>query len=480
MSEFDTRLLINGEFVAGEAPAEPAYEPARGIVLTDVASASTSQIEAAIVAAHAAYKSWSRRTPKERSAALLRIADLIEARAETLGRIESRNTGKPLRFVVGGEIGNVADVFRFFGTAVRNMPGTAGGDYRAAGLMSVMQRDAIGVVAQIAPWNYPLLMAAWKIAPAIAAGNAVVIKPSEFTPLSLIAMGQIFSEVLPPGVVNIVCGNGRDVGQPLISHDLVRMISLTGSVETGRHVLRAAAGPMIKRTHLELGGKAPVIVCADADLDKLVETLREASFYNAGQDCTAACRIFVERGIAQRLTDRLQALVGSLVYGQPERDDVEFGPLINARQQERVAGFVGRARREGDVMQGQAAETPGYFFAPTLVAAPIEAEIVQKEVFGPVVSITPFTSVQEAVDWANESECGLASSVWSRDAELATEIATALEYGVTWVNTHGNMTREMPHGGTRNSGYGSDLSMQSLLDYTQVKHVMTAHRWTRS
>jgi aminobutyraldehyde dehydrogenase len=473
MSEFSTRLFINGTFIAGEGKVETAFEPALGKPLSEVPSASPAQIEAAVQAAHRAYKDWSRRAPRERSAALLAIADAIEAKAETLAVVESRNAGKPLRFVRSGELANVADVFRFYGTAVRNMPAPAAGNYRGSARTSLVRRDPIGVIAQIAPWNYPLLMAAWKIAPAIAAGNAVVIKPSEMTPLSLLALAEIFAEILPAGVVNVVTGNGPDVGHALISHDLVRMISLTGDVRTGRAVLQAAAGPMIKRTHLELGGKAPVIVCADADLDKLVETLREASFYNAGQDCTAACRILAHRDVVQNLTDRLETMIGSLVYGRPERDDVEFGPVISARQQERVDGFVTRARAEGyDVMQGAAPEDDGYFFAPTLVAAPIEAEIVQKEVFGPVLSITPFDDNSQALDWANASEYGLGSSVWSQKTETAMEIANALEYGVTWINTHGVMATEMPHGGMKNSGYGSDLSMQSLIDYTQIRHLM--------
>lgn len=473
MTSFGTDLFINGAFVTGEGQAETAYDPARGSPLADVPSASSGQIDQAVTAAHHAYKDWSRRAPRERSAALLAIADAIESHAETLAAIESRNAGKPLRFARGGELANVADVFRFYGTAVRNMPAPAAGNYRGAGRTSLVRRDPIGVIAQIAPWNYPLLMAAWKIAPAIAAGNAVVIKPSELTPLSLLALARIFAEVLPPGVVNVVTGNGPDVGHHLISHDLVRMISLTGDVRTGRAVLQAAAGPMIKRTHLELGGKAPVVVCADADLDKVVETLREASFYNAGQDCTAACRILAHRDVVKSLTDRLQTMIGSLVYGRPERDDVEFGPVISARQQERVDGFVSRARTAGfDVMQGAAAEKEGFFFPPTLVAAPIEAEIVQKEVFGPVLSITPFDDNQQAVEWANASEYGLGSSVWSQRTETAMEIANALEYGVTWINTHGVMATEMPHGGMKNSGYGSDLSMQSLIDYTQIRHLM--------
>lgn len=473
---YETRLFINGDYVPGQGPALKSYEPATGKVLAEVASADRGQIDLAVTKAHAAFGQWSQTTPKERSRALLRIADAIEAHSKSLADVESANAGKPWRYVQAGELANVADVFRFFGTAIRNMPGTAANGYRSSRHTSMMRRDPLGVIASIAPWNYPLLMAAWKIAPAVAAGNAVVIKPSENTPLSLLLLASILGEFLPPGVVNVVCGDGPEVGQALITHPLVRMISLTGDVRTGRAVLKAAAGESIKRTHLELGGKAPVIVCADADLDVLVETLREASFYNAGQDCTAACRIFADKSIAKTLTDKLSGMIGSLVYGAPERNDVEFGPLITGAQRDRVAGFVDRARSAGaDIVAG--GKTPGgegYYYQPTLVAAPIDSEIVQKEVFGPVLTITAFDEPEQALGWANASEYGLASSVWSANSNQAMGIANRLEYGVTWVNTHGVFATEMPHGGMKNSGYGSDLSMQSLLDYTQVRHIMLA------
>jgi aminobutyraldehyde dehydrogenase len=472
----ETRLLIDGAYVAGQGPAETAFEPANGKVLAQVASADAGQVEQAVAAAHRAFGEWRKTTPKLRSRLLWAIADAVEANADALANVESRNAGKPVRFVKAAELANVADVFRFFATAARNVPGVAANGYRSDNMVSMLRRDPIGVVASIAPWNYPLLMAAWKLAPALAAGNTVVIKPSENTPLSLLALGGLINDILPKGVLNIICGNGRDVGQKLISHPLVRMISLTGDVRTGRAVLQAAAGETIKRTHLELGGKAPVIVLKDADLDALVETLREASFYNAGQDCTAACRIFVDRAIMSDLNARMRRMVDSLVYGAPERDDVEFGPLISKAQQERVAGFVSRAQSAGaDILSGGSmGEGDGFFHEPTLVQAGISSEIVQKEVFGPVVTITPFDTPEEALGWANASEYGLASSVWSRDASSAMSIANALEYGVTWINTHGVFATEMPHGGMKNSGYGSDLSMQSLLDYTQARHVMIA------
>lgn len=473
---YETRLFINGAYIAGNGAALPSHEPATGKLLAEVASADAGQIDLAVTSAHAAFAGWSKATPKERSRALLRIADAIEAQAEALADVEAVNAGKPWRYVKAGELANVADVFRFFGTAARNVPGTAANGFRSSRHTSILRRDPLGVIASIAPWNYPLLMAAWKIAPAVAAGNTVVIKPSENTPLSLLLLASILGEFLPPGVVNVVTGDGPNVGQGLITHPLVRMISLTGDVRTGRAVLKAAAGDSIKRTHLELGGKAPVIVCADADVDSLVETLREASFYNAGQDCTAACRIFVDKSIAQEVTDKLSGMIGSLVYGAPERDDVEFGPLITAAQRDRVAGFVDRARQAGAdiVAGGKAPEGEGYYYQPTLVAAPIDAEIVQKEVFGPVLTITAFDEPETALGWANASEYGLASSVWSADSTLAMNLANRLEYGVTWVNTHGVFATEMPHGGMKNSGYGSDLSMQSLIDYTQVRHIMVA------